>query len=81
MSTLIIGAAGAVGKRLVQALTSRGDKIIASDRMPHLPPNIRNIAAVTEPLVDVRDLPSLRSLFEKHKDIQAVLESCSSTFC
>ena len=32
-STLIIGAAGAVGKRLCAALTARGTRVIAADRM------------------------------------------------
>jgi hypothetical protein len=32
-STLIIGAAGAIGKRLCAALTARGHRVIASDRM------------------------------------------------
>merc|ERR1719422_708876 len=32
-STLVIGAAGAVGKRLCAALTERGHRVIASDRL------------------------------------------------
>ena len=36
-STLIIGAAGAVGTRLCAALSAAGHRVIASDRMGELP--------------------------------------------
>lgn len=72
MSTLIVGAAGAVGKRLATALAKRGDRVIASDRMPRLPAAIQKMAAACEPNVDVRDLDSLRHVMRKHKDIRCV---------
>eukprot|EP00009_Paramoeba_aestuarina_P010135 CAMPEP_0201526842 /NCGR_PEP_ID=MMETSP0161_2-20130828/33139_1 /ASSEMBLY_ACC=CAM_ASM_000251 /TAXON_ID=180227 /ORGANISM="Neoparamoeba aestuarina, Strain SoJaBio B1-5/56/2" /LENGTH=411 /DNA_ID=CAMNT_0047927399 /DNA_START=24 /DNA_END=1256 /DNA_ORIENTATION=+ len=72
MSVLIIGAAGAVGKKLVRALASRGEAVVASDRMSKLPRNIQQIAAATEPNVDVRDVENLRRLFEKYPDVKTV---------
>ena len=39
-NTIIIGAAGAVGKRLCAALSARGHRVVASDRMPQLPGSV-----------------------------------------
>lgn len=36
-TTIIVGAAGAIGKRLCAALSKQGARVIASDRMEHLP--------------------------------------------
>ena len=43
MSVLVIGAAGAVGKRLIKALAARGERIVAVDRSPELPETIRDL--------------------------------------
>eukprot|EP00658_Telonema_sp_P-2_P056003 TRINITY_DN44501_c0_g1_i1.p1 TRINITY_DN44501_c0_g1~~TRINITY_DN44501_c0_g1_i1.p1 ORF type:complete len:500 (+),score=99.64 TRINITY_DN44501_c0_g1_i1:160-1659(+) len=70
-STLIVGAAGAIGKRLCAALAARGHRVIASDRMPHLPEELQ--ASIGEMgtcvgSVDVRDRDSLQRLFREHGD-------------
>jgi len=70
-STIIIGAAGAVGKRLCGALTARGTRVIACDRM-----NIAgSLARIMEKNtgtciggIDVRDADGLRKLFQEHAD-------------
>lgn len=72
-STLVIGAAGAVGKRLCAALTERGHRVIATDRW-----NNQNMAlAMQNSLgktgtfvgsVDVRDPDTLKKLFREHAD-------------
>lgn len=67
-STLIIGAAGAVGKRLCAALAARGNRVIASDRMEQLPSSIKRIASTTVGNVDVRDPVALKKLFKAHAD-------------
>lgn len=72
-STLIIGAAGAVGKRLCNALAANGTKVIASDRMETLPPSLKRVAVATVGGVDVRDGAALRSLFQKHADANTIV--------
>ena len=70
-STLIIGAAGAIGKRLCAALSKNGNRVIASDRMEHLPGSLKrelSPESVTVGNVDVRDKESLRKLFHEHAD-------------
>ena len=65
---LIIGAAGAVGKRLTQALARAGSDVIASDRHDHLPSSIKNSAKVCVGGIDVRDEASVVKLFKDHAD-------------
>ena len=70
-STLIIGAAGAVGKRLTSALASRGTRVIASDRMTELPSSLVQTVGdngVTVGGVDVCDSDGLMKLFRDHAD-------------
>jgi len=70
-ATLIIGAAGAVGKRLCAALTERGHRVIASDRMKSLPGSLkRSMGALGTCVgsVDVCDADALRALFREHAD-------------
>lgn len=70
-STLIIGAAGAIGKRLCAALTARGHRVIATDRMEQLPGSLqRSMGALGTCVgsVDVRDAPALRALLKKYGD-------------
>lgn len=72
MSVLIVGAAGAIGKRLSFALGSRGDRVIAADRVNFLPENVKKVVSAFVPKVDVRDKSSLRAIFKKHTDIHTV---------
>ena len=70
-TTLIIGAAGAIGKRLCAALSQQGTRVIASDRMEHLPGSLKRDLGPTSLSVgnvDVRDKESLRQLFHDHAD-------------
>eukprot|EP00931_Biecheleriopsis_adriatica_P100878 TRINITY_DN7611_c0_g1_i1.p1 TRINITY_DN7611_c0_g1~~TRINITY_DN7611_c0_g1_i1.p1 ORF type:complete len:455 (-),score=68.63 TRINITY_DN7611_c0_g1_i1:248-1612(-) len=75
-ATLIIGAAGAVGKRLCAALTDRGIRVIASDRMQHFPGSlVRSIgpSGTTVGGVDVCDRDALRELFRNHADENTIV--------
>eukprot|EP00946_MAST-07B_sp_MAST-7B-sp1_P001881 g1881.t1 len=70
-STIVIGAAGAVGKRLCASLSARGHRVVASDRMTQLPGSLqRSIgeAGVCVGGVDVCDREGLAAFFEKHAD-------------
>merc|ERR1719183_1988718 len=70
-STLIIGAAGAVGKRLCAALTAAGHRVVASDRMVKLPGTLeRSIgdAGTCVGSIDVTDAAAVTKLFEEHAD-------------
>ena len=70
-ATLIIGAGGAVGKRLCSALTARGHRVIASDRMATLPASVQRSLGERGTCVgsvDVCDLEALRALFHEHAD-------------
>ena len=70
-STLIIGAAGAVGKRLCAALTARGTRVIACDRM-EVAGSLARIMEKNTGLcvggVDVCDPEGVRNLFREHAD-------------
>ena len=57
---LVIGAAGTVGKRLVQALASRGNQVIGADRNSQLPHFLYKSAAAIETQLDVRDFEALQ---------------------
>jgi len=68
-STLIIGAAGAIGKRLCAGLTARGHRVIASDRMERLPGSLRRSMGNLGTCVggiDVTDAAAVRALFKKY---------------
>ena len=70
--TIVIGAAGAVGKRLCTALSARGHRVVASDRMPELPPSIQRVVREhggdTVGNIDVCDAKALETLFQEHAD-------------
>ena len=66
--TLIIGAAGAVGKRLSSALSRAGAHVVAADRMQFIPSTVRHVADTAIGNVDVRDAKALRDLFREHAD-------------
>ena len=59
MSVLVIGAAGAVGKRLIGALAARGERIVAVDKAPALPESIRTLVMHAETNKDVPWGPSM----------------------
>jgi len=71
-STLIVGAAGAVGKRLCAALSAQGTRVIASDRMADLPGSLKRVVAsaggTSVGNVDVCDPEALNQLFKEHAD-------------
>ena len=71
-ATLVIGAAGAVGKRLCAALSARGSRVIASDRMDVLPRSITRAVAASVPCIDVRDEEALLRMFRQHRDVHTV---------
>ena len=80
-STIIIGAAGAVGKRLCAALTARGARVIASDRMEVLPGTLRTAMGskgVCVGGVDVTDADALRRLFREHADERTTVWNLAS---
>ena len=64
--TVIIGAAGAVGKRLAAALSRAGSEVVAADRMEVIPSTLRNVAKTCVGGVDVRDKEALAQLFKEH---------------
>jgi len=65
---VIIGAAGAVGKRLCAALSRAGAEVVAADRMEFIPSTVRNVASRCVGSVDVRDAERLQQLFKEHAD-------------
>ena len=70
-STLIIGAAGAVGKRLCAALTARGTRVIACDRMEiagSLARIMEKNTGLCVPGADVCDGDGIKRLFREHAD-------------
>lgn len=72
MSVLVIGAAGAVGKRLVSALAARGERVVAADRIAVMPEVVRSQAMVSVPGVDVRDFVAIKKLFQRHRYVHTV---------
>jgi threonine 3-dehydrogenase len=64
--TIVIGAAGAIGQRLVAALIARDGpgSVVAALRTTPLPPSLA-LQAICEFGVDVRNEDSLRTLFQK----------------
>ena len=77
---LIVGAAGAVGKRLCAALSRSGTEVIAADRMQYMPSTVQHVASKCIGGIDVRDRLALQKLFAEHADDQTPndgLEPCS----
>ena len=64
--TLIVGAAGAVGKRLTAALSRAGSEVVAADRMEVIPSTLRDVAKTCVGGVDVRDKDALAKLFKEY---------------
>ena len=70
-ATIIIGAAGAIGKRLCAALTARQTRVIAADRQTIAGSFARAMEKNRGTCVggvDVRDAAGLRRLFREHAD-------------
>ena len=76
--TLVIGAAGAVGKRLTTSLSNAGGHVVACDRMKYVPSVLRKHAAATMGGVDVRDKAALRALFREHADEETTVWNLAS---
>lgn len=79
--TIVIGAAGAVGKRLCRALAARGTRVIASDRMQQLPKSLQSAigpAGTCVGGVDVCDADALHALFREHADEQTIVWNLAS---
>ncbi|CAE7210591.1 Tdh [Symbiodinium natans] len=72
MSVLVIGAAGAVGKRLIGALAARGERIVAVDKAPALPESIRTLVMHAETNKDVRDFYTMQRIFQRHRFVHTV---------
>jgi len=72
MSTLVIGAAGAVGTRLVKALARRGHKVVIADRLPRLPESLKEKSIKAIPNVDVRDAAGILKLMKDTPGIETV---------
>lgn len=72
MSVLIIGAAGAVGKRLVRALAARGERIVAVDRTLELPAELQHLVTYAETGVDVRDFNTVKKVLRRHRFVETV---------
>lgn len=66
--TIVIGAAGAVGKRLCAALRMAGSEVIAADRLTYMPSSVKASASKFVGGVDVRDAGALENLFREHAD-------------
>ncbi|CAK0836750.1 unnamed protein product [Prorocentrum cordatum] len=72
MSVLVIGAGGAVGKRLVRALASRGERVVAVDRAPALPDVLKGLVTHAETSADVRDFYTMQRIFKRHRLVHTV---------
>jgi hypothetical protein len=72
-ATLVIGAAGAVGKRLCTALAARGTRVIASDRMNQLPDSLQRTVGTCVGGIDVCDAEALKNLFREHADERTIV--------
>jgi len=72
MSVLIIGAAGAVGKRLVSALAARGERVVAADRIAVMPDVLKSQAMTCVTGIDVRSFRDVKQLFQRHRYVHTV---------
>lgn len=70
--SLVIGAAGAVGKRLIGALTARGEHVVAAMRSTPLPDHLQVAVARQVMGVDQGDITMLRKIFKRHPEIHTV---------
>lgn len=70
--SLVIGAAGAVGKRLIGSLGARGDHVVCALRRTPLPDHLQILVTAQVMNVDVRDVNTLRHVFKQHPEIHTV---------
>lgn len=75
---LIIGAAGAVGKRLCNALSRAGADVVAADRMQFIPSTVRYVAQTCIGNIDVRDKQAVRTLLKEHADEETIVWNLAS---
>ena len=66
-STLVIGAAGSIGRRLCAALAHRGDNVIAADKVHRF-----ETSANVRVFMDVRENDSVQRVFRNHDTIDVV---------
>ena len=76
--TLIVGAAGAVGKRLCLALARAGNTVIAADRMEFIPSTLKHVATKSVGSIDVRDRAALKQLFQENANEETVVWNLAS---
>lgn len=70
--SLVIGAAGAVGKRLIGALTARGESVVAAMRSTPLPDHLQTTVQRQVMNVDQGNIDTLRKIFKRHPEIRTV---------
>jgi len=76
--TLVIGAAGAVGKRLCAALARAGGEVTAADRMTYIPNSLRYFCRDSVGGVDVCDKAAVAQLFRDYADAQTTVWNLAS---
>jgi threonine 3-dehydrogenase len=70
--SLVIGAAGAVGKRLIGALAARGENVVAAMRSTPLPDHLQTAVQRQVMNVDQGNIDALRKIFKRHPEIHTV---------
>jgi len=70
--SLVIGAAGAVGKRLIGALAARGEHVVAAMRSTPLPDHLQTAVQRQVMNVDQTNIGQLRKIFKRHPEIHTV---------
>mmetsp|Transcript_30789 Transcript_30789/g.71936 ORF Transcript_30789/g.71936 Transcript_30789/m.71936 type:complete len:333 (+) Transcript_30789:107-1105(+) len=70
--SLVLGAAGPVGKRVISALVSRGNNVVAAIRSTPLPDHLQTTVAEQYLNVDVLDIDRLHKIFKRHPEIKTV---------
>lgn len=70
---LIIGAAGAIGKALIQYLAPKPNiNIVVALRRTPLPEHLAGLPTFTRKNIDVRDPDSLRAVFAEHVGLEGI---------
>jgi len=69
---LVIGAAGAVGKRLIGALAARGENVVAAMRSTPLPDHLQTSVTRQYMNVDQGNIDTIRKIFKRNPEIHTV---------
>jgi nucleoside-diphosphate-sugar epimerase len=77
MSILITGAGGFIGLNLIEALTAKGESVVALNNRP-LPQGFAGSDAVAMELADVRDRKAITGIFARH-DITRIIHAAAIT--